>query len=126
MGWDKQAVGGAAAANVNVLSSVPIDITDRVGRLLGHVSIDGQPIDVNVTDRVGRLLGIVDSITNPITVASITNAIRAIIQDTSGNAVETAIRNTHRELRVEAGGVDMSEVLEVLRDIRGVLNGGSY
>ena len=55
---------------IGTLGSItaPVDISDRVARLLGEIKKITDPVDVS--DRVARQLGVIKSITDPVTVSS--------------------------------------------------------
>lgn len=64
--------GVAGGTPVGVSATIPgtVDVSDRVGRQLGIVSVTGQPIGTDVTDKPARQLGIVSITGQPIGISA--------------------------------------------------------
>ena len=68
MGYEPEPI---TVGSVTIAPGQSIDVIDRAGRLLGHVTVDAVTGTVDVSDRAGRLLGhvTVDSVSGTVTVS---------------------------------------------------------
>lgn len=65
-----QGVAGGTPLPVSATIPGTVDVSDRVGRQLGIVSVTGQPIGTDVTDKPARQLGIVSITGQPIGISA--------------------------------------------------------